>query len=78
MPDGHCINIIRYSRMRRRKHILQDYLRRKRHVLYVEKRVLELRSSICQQAVLYGSVDTRTRDFYLKYNEYLVKLTTKA
>ena len=78
MPDGYFISIIRYRRMRRRKHILQDYLRRKRHVLYVEKRVLELRSSICQQAVLYGSVDTKTRDFYLKYNDYLVKLTTKA
>lgn len=78
MPDGHCINIIRYSRMRRRKQLLKDYLRRKRHVLYVEKRVVELRGDICQQAVLYGSVDTKTRDFYLKYNGYLVKLLTKA
>jgi hypothetical protein len=76
MPDGHYINIIRYSRMRRRKHILQDYLRRKRHILYVEKRVVELRGDICQQAVLYGTVDAKTRDFYLKYNGYLVKLVT--
>jgi hypothetical protein len=64
--------------MRKRKQLFKDYLRKKRHVLYVEKRVVELRGDICQQAVLYGSVDTKTRDFYLKYNEYLVKLLTKA
>ncbi len=78
MQDGYFIIIIRYRRMRRRKQLLKDYLRRKRHVLYVEKRVVELRGDICQQAVLYGSVDTKTRDFYLKYNGYLVKLLTKA
>jgi len=60
--------------MRRRKQLLKDYLRKKRHVLYVEKRVVELRGEICQQAVLYGTVDISIRELYLKYNEYLVSL----
>jgi len=75
MQDGYFINIIRYSRMRRRKQLLKDYLRKKRHVLYVEKRVVELRGDICQQAVLYGTVDISIRELYLKYNKYLVELT---
>ena len=54
--------------------MFKDYSRYKRHVSYVEKRVLELRSKICSQACLYGSVDTYTRDMYLKYNEYLKTL----
>ena len=57
--------------MRRRLHILREYLRYKRHVSYVESRVVELRNQICQQAVMYGSVDNLTRDLFLKYNEYL-------
>ncbi len=57
--------------MRRRRHILKEYLRYKRHVNYVESRVVELRNQICQQAVMYGSVDNLTRDLFLKYNEYL-------
>jgi len=61
--------------MRRRKQLLKDYLRKKRHVLYVEKRVVELRGDICQQAVLYGTVDISIRELYLKYNKYLVELT---
>jgi len=74
MQDGYFIIIIRYSRMRRRKQLLKDYLRKKRHVLYAEKRVVELRGDICQQAVLYGIVDIHIRELYLKYNEYLVSL----
>ena len=57
--------------MRRRLHILREYLRYKRHVSYVESRVVELRNQICQQAVMYGSVDNLTRDLFLKYNNYL-------
>lgn len=64
--------------MRRRKQLLKDYLRKKRHVLYVEKRVVELRGEICQQAVLYGTVDISIRELYLKYNEYLVSLTSNT
>lgn len=78
MQDGYFIIIIRYSRMRRRKQLLKDYLRKKRHVLYVEKRVVELRGEICQQAVLYGTVDISIRELYLKYNEYLVSLTSNT
>ena len=52
----------------------KDYSRYKRHVSYVEKRVLELRSNICSHACVYGSVDIHTRDMYLKYNEYLKTL----
>lgn len=78
MQDGYFIIIIRYSRMRRRKQLLKDYLRKKRHVLYVEKRVVQLRGEICQQAVLYGTVDISIRELYLKYNEYLVSLTSNT
>ena len=64
--------------MRKRKQLLKDYLRKKRHVLYVEKRVVQLRGEICQQAVLYGTVDISIRELYLKYNEYLVSLTSNT
>ena len=64
--------------MRKRKQLLKDYLRKKRHILYVEKRVVQLRGEICQQAVLYGTVDISIRELYLKYNEYLVSLTSNT
>jgi hypothetical protein len=57
--------------MRKRKYILLEYLKYKRHINYVESRVVELRSSICRQAIMYGNVDKITRELYLKYNEYL-------
>jgi len=57
--------------MRRYKNELQKYLKYKKHVSYVESRVVELRSSICKQAVLYGNVNDITRKLYLKYNDYL-------
>ena len=57
--------------MRKRLHILKQYLKYKRHISYVESRVVELRASICKQAVLYGTVDNLTRDLFLKYNNYL-------
>ena len=60
--------------MRKRLHILKEYLKYKRHISYVEGRVVELRSSICRQAVMYGNVDKTTRDLFLKYNEYLLLL----
>ena len=63
--------------MRRRLHILKEYLRYKRHIAYVEKQTLELRNSICRQAVLYGNVDKITRTLFLKYNEYLKQLYKK-
>ena len=43
----------------------------KKHILYVEKRVLDLRGEICRQAILYGNVDQDVRQLFLKYNTYL-------
>jgi len=57
--------------MKKRKHILKEYLKYKKHVNRVESRVVELRASICKQAIMYGNVDKITRELYLKYNEYL-------
>ena len=57
--------------MRKRKHILKEYLRYRKHIDYVQNRTLELRSKICKQACLYGNVDQLTRKLYLKYNRYL-------
>ena len=57
--------------MRRYKNELQKYLRYKKHISYVESRVVQLRSNICKQAVLYGNVSNITRQLYLKYNDYL-------
>ena len=60
--------------MRRRLHILKEYLRRKKHIAYVEKRTLDLRNQICRQAVAFGNVDKTTRELFLKYNDYLKTL----
>jgi len=49
-------------------------MRLKKHILYVEKRVLELRGEICKQAILYGNVDQDVRQLFLKYNAYLRSL----
>ena len=49
-------------------------LRKIKHIRYVESYVTELRGKICSQACLYGSVDGKTRDLFLKYNDYLIKL----
>ena len=57
--------------MRRYKNELIKYLRYKKHVYYVENRVVKLRGEICKQACKYGNVDEVTRKLYLKYNRYL-------
>ncbi len=36
--------------------------------------VTTMRGRVCKQAILYGVVDKRTRELYLKYNGYLKKL----
>ena len=56
---------------------IQNYLKYKQHVQYVTTRTLELRSKICSQACLYGTVDEITRTLYLKYNNRLIKLRDK-
>ena len=45
-----------------------------RHKKYVEDMVTTMRGRVCKQAILYGNVDRRTRELYLKYNEYLMEL----
>jgi len=55
---------------------IKQYLKFQRHYLYVEKRVLKLRSEICSKACLYGEVDFLTRTLFMKYNTYLKKLNT--
>ena len=56
---------------------IKNYLKYKQHVQYVTTRTLELRSKICSQACLYGTVDEITRTLYLKYNDRLIKLRDK-
>ena len=53
---------------------IQNYLKYKQHVQFVQERPLDLRSNICNQACLYGTVDEITRTLYLKYNSRLVEL----
>jgi len=53
---------------------LGRYIRRLRHKKYVEESVTQLRGKVCSQAIMYGVVDKKTRDLFLKYNDYLVKL----
>ena len=60
--------------MRNYKHELLNYLKYKKHVSYIETRLMQLRNQICKQAVLYGDVDNITRTLYLKYNNYLKQL----
>ncbi len=60
--------------MRNYRHELKQYLRYKKHYNYVESRVVELRNKICKDATVYGTIGTRTRELYLKYNNYLLKL----
>ena len=60
--------------MRRYKQELIKYLKYKKHYNYVEKRVVELRNKICNDAAMHGTIGVTTRKLYLKYNEYLRKL----
>ena len=60
--------------MRRYRDELIKYLKYKKHYAYVETRVVQLRNKICRDATLYGTIRTTTRNIYLKYNNYLIKL----
>jgi len=64
--------------MRNYKHELIKYLKYKKHYNYVESRVVELRNKICQDATMHGTIGTTTRELYLKYNNYLIKLNNGA
>ena len=60
--------------MRKRLHILKEYLRYKKHISYVETRVVDLRRKITKEAIETGCANKQTRILFLKYNEYLKKL----
>ena len=60
--------------MRRYRDELIKYLKYKKHCHYVESRVVELRAKICKDATMYGTIGTITRQLFLKYNNYLIKL----
>ena len=63
--------------MRRRLHILKEYLRYKKHIKYIEERVEELRSKIVMEAIETGCADKQSRRLFLKYNNYLKSLLKK-
>lgn len=54
--------------------MMMKYLRKRKHLKYVESYVTEFRSKICSQACLYGKCDPVDRTLFLKYNDYLIKL----
>ena len=56
---------------------LGKYLRMKKHRLYLEKSVIEMRSKICRQACLTGTVDMNDRHLFLKYNNRLKEFDSK-
>ena len=60
--------------MRNYKNELIKYLKYKKHYAYVEQKTVELRAKICREATLHGTIGTVTRELYLKYNNYLIKL----
>ena len=68
-------NVNGFYIMRNYKKELIQYLRYKKHYNYVEKRTVELRAKICKDATMHGTIGTVTRELYLKYNKYLIKLT---
>ena len=50
------------------------YVRKIQHIKYVENCVVEQRNRIMKSAIMYGKVDSVSRELFLKYNEYLIKL----
>ena len=50
------------------------YVRKIQHIKYVENCVVEQRNRIMKSAIMYGKVDPVSRELFLKYNDYLIKL----
>lgn len=50
------------------------YVRKIQHIKYVETCVVEQRDRIMKSAIMYGKVDSVSRELFLKYNDYLIKL----
>jgi len=53
------------------------YIRKQQHIKYVEACVIKQRDQIMKSAILYGRVDSVSRELFLKYNDYLIKLKQK-
>lgn len=53
------------------------YVRKIQHIKYVEQCVIKQRDQIMKSAILYGRVDSVSRELFLKYNDYLIKLKQK-
>jgi len=53
------------------------YIRKQQHIKYVEACVIKQRDQIMKSAILYGKVDSVSRELFLKYNDYLIKLKQK-
>ena len=51
---------------------MKAYFRKRRHRMYLETSVIEMRNKICRQACLTGEVDMKDRYLYLKYNNKLL------
>ena len=56
---------------------LGKYLRKRKHRAYLEQSVIEMRSKICRQACLTGTVDLNDRHLFLKYNNRLMEFDIK-
>ena len=56
---------------------LGAFIRRRKHIQYVESYVTHMRGKVASQAIMYGNVDEKTRDIFLKYNSYLIELRKK-
>ena len=50
------------------------YIRKIQHIKYVEVFVIKQRDRIMKSAIMYGKVDPVSRELFLKYNDYLIKL----
>jgi len=61
--------------MRKRSKI--PYIRKQQHYKYVESCAVEQRNEIMKSAIMYGKVDSVSRELFLKYSEYLIKLKQK-
>ena len=53
------------------------YVRKIQHIKYVEQCVVKQRDRIMRSAILYGKVDSVSRELFLKYNDYLIKVKQK-
>jgi hypothetical protein len=53
------------------------YIRKQQHYKYVESCAVEQRERIIKSAILFGKVDSVSRELFMKYSEYLIKIKQK-